>query len=115
MKNYDEAFQSLDPKFESIPKVGFRRLPPDWLHWQILERFEILKHADIREGSNILEIGCGPHAIATIALATLVGENGRVVAVDLGRWGNLWKILKQSGLASRVIPLHEDEIGRAHV
>jgi len=116
LKNYDETFQSLDPKFrkilESIPKVGFQRLPPDWLHWQILERFEILKHADIREGSNILEIGCGPHAIATIALATLVGENGRIVAVDRGRWGNFWKTLKQSGLTSRVIPLHEDARNR---
>ena len=112
MKDYNEILQCLDPKFkkvlENIPKVGYQRLPPDWLHWQILERFEVLKYADISEASNILEIGCGPHAIATIALAALVGKNGRVVAVDIGRWGNFWKILKQSGLSPRVIPLQED-------
>jgi len=112
LKNYDEALRVLDPMFtkilERIPKEGFDRLPPEWLHLQILERFAVLEYAEIREGSNILEIGCGPHAMATIALAALVGENGRVVAVDLGRWGNFWEIVKQSDLSSRVIPLQED-------
>jgi len=112
LKKYDEVVQSLDPRFrrtlERIPKAGFQRLPPEWLHWQILERFAVLEYADIHEGSNILEIGCGPHAISTTALAALVGENGRAVAVDRGRWGNFWNILKQSGLSSRVIPLQED-------
>jgi ubiquinone/menaquinone biosynthesis C-methylase UbiE len=112
LKDYDEALQGLNPKFrrflESIPKEGFQRLPPDWLHLQILERFAVLEYANIVEGSSILEICCGPHAIATIPLAALVGENGRVVAVELGRWGNFWKILNQSGLSSRVIPLQED-------
>lgn len=112
MISYDDALQRLDPHFkavlEKIPKKGFERLPPDWLHWQILERFAVLKYANIVEGFNILEVGSGPHAIATIALAALVGERGRVVAVERGRWGDFWGVLKQSGLSSRVIPLQED-------
>jgi len=112
LKSYNEALQGLDPEFreilDRIPKSSFQRLPPDWLHWQILERFAILEYANISEGSNILEIGCGPHALATTALAALVGESGRVITVDLGRWGNFWEVLKQSGLSSRVIPLQED-------
>lgn len=112
MKRYNEALQSLNPEFrkilERIPKKGLQRLPPDWLHWQILERFAILEYADISKGSNVLDVGCGPHAIATIALAALVGEGGRVVAVDRGRWWGFWENLEQSGLSSRVIPLQED-------
>lgn len=112
MKNYDEALQSLNPKFrrilDRIPKIGFERLPPDWLHWQILERLVVLEYTDIAEGFNVLEIGCGPQATATIALAALVGEKGRVVAIDRGRWKNFWEIINQSGLQSRVIPLQED-------
>ena len=110
--SYAEELDSLDPEhwkvLDRIHKTSEHdRLPLDWLHWQILERFAVLKHAHIREGSNILEIGCGPHVIATIALAALVGQNGRVVAVDIGRWKGFWKILRQSGLASRVIPVQE--------
>jgi len=112
LKNYHEALEGLQPDFrkvlERIPKKGADRLPPEWLHWQLLERLVVLRYADIAEGSSLLEIGCGPHAIATIALAMLVGEKGRVVAVDIGRWGNFWEILTQSGLSSRVFPLQED-------
>ncbi|MBO3802559.1 MAG: class I SAM-dependent methyltransferase [Candidatus Brockarchaeota archaeon] len=112
MISYDEALRRSGPRFkallEKIPKKGFERLPPDWLHWQILERLTILKYADIVEGSNVLEVGSGPHAIATIALAELVGERGRVVAVERGRWGDSWEVLKHSGLSPRVIPLQED-------
>ena len=111
--SYAEALKDLDPVhreiLSKIPETSeHERLPSDWLQWQILERFAVLKHANIREGSSILEVGCGPHAIATIALAASVGENGRVVAVDTGRWKGFWKILEQSGLTSRVIPLQED-------
>ena len=112
MKKLENVLQGLDPKLKAvldqIPRCGFHRLPPDWLHWQIVERFVILEHARVMDGSNILEVGCGPQAIATIALALLVGENGRVIAVDRGRWGNFWRTLEQSGLSSRVIPLQED-------
>lgn len=34
----------------------------------------------------MLEVGCGPQAISTIPLALSVGERGKVVALDLGRW-----------------------------
>jgi len=84
------------------------RLPPDWFQWQIAERHMILKHAKIVFGANILEIGCGPQAIATIPLASLVGENGRVVALDRGRLGDFWKLIERSGVKSRVIPLQDD-------
>lgn len=112
MKTYDEALQGLDPEFreilDKIPKADQPRLPSDWLHWQIIERYTILKYADIREGQNILEIGCGSHAIATIPLAHLVGETGRVVAVDIGRWKGFWERMRQTGLSRRVIPLQDD-------
>jgi len=113
LKIYDEALEGLRPDFrrvfERIPKKeDLDRLPPNWFHWQLLERLAALKYANIVEGSNILEVGCGPHAIATIALAMLVGEKGRIVAVDIGRWGYFWEILNQSGLSSRVFPLQED-------
>ena len=84
------------------------RLPPDWFQWQVAERYMILKHAKIMSGANILEIGCGPQAIATIPLASLVGEKGRVVALDRGRWGDFWKLIERSGLKGRVIPLQDD-------
>jgi ubiquinone/menaquinone biosynthesis C-methylase UbiE len=112
LKSYDEVVQSLDPKLktilDNIPKKGFQRLPSDWLHWQILERLKVLECAQIPKGCNVLEIGCGPHAMATIPLAVLVGENGRVVALDLGRWGNFCDYLMKSGLSSRVLPLQVD-------
>ncbi|NIO37311.1 methyltransferase domain-containing protein, partial [Candidatus Bathyarchaeota archaeon] len=84
------------------------RLPPDWYQWQISERHMILRHAKIAYGANILEIGCGPQAIATIPLASLVGEKGRVVALDRGRWGDFWKLIERSGVKSRVIPIQDD-------
>jgi ubiquinone/menaquinone biosynthesis C-methylase UbiE len=68
----------------------------------------ILKYAKIKSGANILEIGCGPQAIATIPLASLVGEKGRVVALDRGRWGDFCKLIGKSRVANRVIPIQED-------
>nr|ADQ54407.1 putative menaquione biosynthesis methyltransferase [uncultured marine crenarchaeote E37-7F] len=112
LKSYGEILKDLDPKvrniLDKIPKKGFQRLPSEWLHWQILERFKILEYAQILEGSNILEIGCGSHAMATIPLAALVGEKGSVVALDLGRWGNFCEYLMQSGLSLRVLPIQVD-------
>jgi len=84
------------------------RLPPGWYQWQVAERDMILKHAEIESGVNLLEVGCGPQAIATIPLACLVGEEGRVVALDKGRWGDFWKLIQRGGVKSRVIPLQDD-------
>jgi len=36
----------------------------------------------IKEGMTVLDIGCGP-GFFTVALAQMVGENGKVIAVDL--------------------------------
>lgn len=49
----------------------------------------------MNKGSNVLEIGCGLHAIAIVALAILVGKGGRVVALDRGRWGKFGKSLRR--------------------
>jgi ubiquinone/menaquinone biosynthesis C-methylase UbiE len=108
----DEVLET-SPKLRMILKrIGtyqpHPRLPPDWLQWQIAERQMILKHAKIASGANVLEIGCGPQAIATIPLASLVGENGRVVALDKGRWGDFQKLIRKSGVERRVIPLQDD-------
>lgn len=112
----------MDPSLREIltrmPKYQpDKRLPPDWYCWQILERYTVLKHAGLVTGSNVLEVGCGPQAIATIPIALLVGETGRVVALDRGRWGlsrsgkmgnDFWELIAESGLQNRVIPLQED-------
>jgi len=84
------------------------RLPSDWFHWQIIQRHTVLKYARLASGMNILEVGCGPQAIATIPLAALVGRRGRVIALDRGRWGDFWKLIQAAGLEDTVIPLQED-------
>lgn len=48
------------------------------------------------------------HAIAAVALALLVGDAGRVVALDRGRLGSFWKIVEHSGLSCGVIPFQGD-------
>ena len=112
-KNIDEVLNGLSSELLIILKrIGtyqpHPRLPPDWYQWQIAERHMILKYAKIASGANVLEIGCGPQAIATIPLASLVGEKGRVVALDKGRWGDFWKLIERSRLKYRVIPLQDD-------
>jgi len=112
-KSIDEVLKWLSSELLTILKrIGtyqpHPRLPPDWYQWQIAERHMILKYAKIASGANVLEIGCGPQAIATIPLASLVGEKGRVVALDRGRWGDFWTLIEKSGVKSRVIPLQDD-------
>jgi len=121
-KSIDEVLKRVDPSLRRIlmripTYQPDKRLPSDWYYWQIIERYTILKHAGLVSGSNVLEVGCGPQAIATIPLALLVGEGGRVVALDRGRWGlnrsgkmgnDFWELMDGSGLQNRVIPLQED-------
>lgn len=112
-RRIEDILSRLSPELREIieriqPHQPHPRLPADWLHWQIIERYRVLQEAAVTKGSTVLEIGCGPHAIATIALALLVGEGGKVVALDHGRWGRFWEIMKESGLESRVIPVQED-------
>lgn len=68
----------------------------------------------IREGMTVLEVGCGP-GFFTIDLAKMVGEKGKVVAVDLqgGMLQKLREKIKGSDIEQR-ITLHkadEDRIG----
>jgi ubiquinone/menaquinone biosynthesis C-methylase UbiE len=42
----------------------------------------VLAEADIGEGSRVLDFGCGPGSF-TLAAANLVGESGRVYALDV--------------------------------
>jgi ubiquinone/menaquinone biosynthesis C-methylase UbiE len=112
-RSIDEVLRELPSELLVILKrIGTYqphvRLPTDWYQWQIAERHMILKHAKIASGANILEVGCGPQAISTIPLAFLVGEKGRVVALDRGRWGDFWKLVGKGGVKSRVIPFQDD-------
>ncbi|WP_297091583.1 class I SAM-dependent methyltransferase [Thermococcus sp.] len=91
-----------------IPPRDESPLPPNWLHTEMLERFRVLQFAPIREGMNILEIGCGAHALATVPLAYLVGKTGRVVAVDKSRWRFFEEITTATGMKHRIIPLKLD-------
>ncbi|NJE47041.1 methyltransferase domain-containing protein [Thermococcus sp. GR7] len=91
-----------------IPLRDEPPLPPDWLHIEMLERFRVLRFASIKPGMNVLEIGCGAHALTTVPLAYLVGETGRVVAVDRARWRFFEEIASVAGLKHRIIPLKID-------
>lgn len=121
-KSIDEVLKRVDPSLRKllmrIPTYQpDKKLPSDWYYWQIIERYTVLEHAGLASGLNVLEVGCGPQAIATIPLALLVGQTGRVVALDRGRWGfnrsgnmgnDFWELMDGSGLQNRVIPLQED-------
>ncbi|PYH78572.1 S-adenosyl-L-methionine-dependent methyltransferase [Aspergillus uvarum CBS 121591] len=50
-------------------------------HSQTVHRLELLQHWNIPTGAKVLEIGCGQGDCTTV-LASAVGEQGRVVAVD---------------------------------
>jgi ubiquinone/menaquinone biosynthesis C-methylase UbiE len=72
---------------------------------KMLDRF-------IHEGQNVVDIGCGP-GFFTLPMARLVGENGRVIAVDIQK-GMLDKVehnSKKAGLQSR-IQLHQSQEDR---
>jgi len=91
-----------------IPPRDEPPLPPDWLHIEMLERFRVLQHTPLKEGMNVLEIGCGAHALTTVPLAYLVGETGRVIAVDKSRWRFFEGVTSSAGVKHRIIPLKLD-------
>ncbi|WP_232473402.1 class I SAM-dependent methyltransferase [Thermococcus thioreducens] len=98
-------------KREILSRIPLRNeppLPPDWLHVEMLERFRVLQFAPIREGMNVLEVGCGAHALTTVPLAYSVGETGRIVAVDLSRWRFFEEVASSTGMKHRIIPLKVD-------
>jgi len=91
-----------------IPPRNEPPLPSDWLHVEMLERFRVLGFAPLNEGMNVLEVGCGAHALTTVPLAYLVGEAGRVVAVDRSRWRFFEDVTSSAGMKHRIIPLKLD-------
>ena len=70
----------------------------------------------ISEGDRILDLGCGM-GFLTIPAATLVGEEGEVVAVDLQQrmLDGLWRKARQAGIQERIqLQLaNQDSIGVA--
>ena len=69
----------------------------------------------IQKGMTVMDMGCGP-GFFTIALAGLVGESGRVIAVDLqeGMLQKLGKKIKGTELEKR-ITLHKCEADRINL
>ena len=49
----------------------------------LLDPIQTLQHLDVREGMHVGELGCGGHGHFVFALASLVGPNGLVYAVDI--------------------------------
>ncbi len=80
-------------------------MPPDWLHTEMKERQTVLYHRGIERGDNILEIGCGAHALSTVPLAFLVGDAGHVLAVEKERWNYFHQIVSDSGMTHRIDPV----------
>jgi|FaiFalFF_MnMetaG_3_1042247.scaffolds.fasta_scaffold12570_5 ubiquinone/menaquinone biosynthesis C-methylase UbiE len=67
-------------------------LPPD----------EILKSCGLSKGMTMVDVGCGS-GYFTIPASKIVGENGRVYAVDIQE--EMLDKLKERGLPSNVIPI----------
>lgn len=121
------SLNSLDPGLAGVvrrlpPREEPPPLPPYWLHLEVVERHNVLSEAEISGGTAVLEVGSGPHGIATVALAHLVGEAGRVIAAELARWNHFDEVLRACGLWERVrpvacdarhLPLHADSLDLA--
>ncbi len=103
--NIDSELSAI---LERIPPRNEPYLPTHWLRDEMIERYHVLSHAKIRRGMNVLEVGAGGHAIATVPLAHLVGEAGRIVAVEIERWHDFQEIVRASGLWKRIVPLAID-------
>ena len=66
MSNFDFQFMSVGYKFRDF----------------FLPRLNILKEVGIKPGFNVLDFGCGPGSYI-VPLAKLVGESGKVYALDI--------------------------------
>lgn len=67
---------------EAIARLSLH-IPGDFKiqHSQTIHRLDLLKQWNIADGSKVLELGCGQGDCTTV-LASAVGEQGKVVAVD---------------------------------
>lgn len=99
------GFQAL---LARIPDPDGSTLPANWLRCEMLERLEVLRRAPLAPSGAVLEVGSGPHAIATIPLAFLAGPAGWVVAAERGRWGKFRSIVVGSGVGDRIRPVTLD-------
>lgn len=88
-----------------VPRQSNPPLPAEWARCEMFERFEVLRGWGIEAGVRILEVGSGPHALATIPLAHSAGPSGRVVATERSRWGQFRTLVAQSGLGDRIRPV----------
>lgn len=109
MERYESHLDQADPGFQEVvrkvPFQGQPPLPPDWLRAEMLERFTVLHRAPIVEGAKVLEVGAGGHAITTVPLAYMVGQSGRVVAVERERWTYFHDLIAATGMEGRVLPV----------
>lgn len=80
---------------------------PTWLGWfverdnpfaKVNRAATIIEHLDLQPGMVVLDVGCGPGRV-TIPLATKVGLNGEVVAMDVQE-GMLQKTQKKAQAAN---------------
>jgi ubiquinone/menaquinone biosynthesis C-methylase UbiE len=101
----DSSFSSI---LEKIPKRNKDEPHPYWVHSELIERYQIIKTLNIQKGMNILEIGCGPHALSSIVLAYFVGESGRIIAVDKSRWHSFEELVSCVNYKKRILPLQID-------
>ncbi|HTS33454.1 MAG TPA: class I SAM-dependent methyltransferase [Thermoplasmata archaeon] len=112
MERFETRLRATEPGFrELLGRIQLQAtppLPPDWLRWEMLERDAVLRRASLAAGSTVLEIGSGPHAIATVPLAYRAGRAGRLVAVELSRWGQFRGIVASGGMQDRIRPLVAD-------
>lgn len=93
---------------ERVPLQTGSPLPANWLRTEMLERFQVLDQSPVASGSKVLEIGAGPHAIATAPLAHRGGAHGRLVAVERERWAHFHEIMEATGMEGRVRPVRCD-------
>lgn len=109
MDRFETQLSKVDPGFAAVlrkvPLQVSPPLPPDWLRCEMLERFQVLQYAGVEKGAKVLEVGSGAHAIATVALAYLVGAQGQVVAVEKERWTHFHKVVSAAAVENRVLAL----------
>lgn len=78
MTTSDEHEYVLGTHDAELARLGFQHQV--WAHATVAA----WEHANFHRGATILDVGCGP-GYATFDLAHLVGDEGRVIAVDVSR------------------------------
>lgn len=84
MKEYANPQRELEQKSSLSDRIAFRMMT--FIHQDLYRLVRnpdrILKAAGIEEGQTVLEVGCGP-GFFTIPAARIVGDSGRVYALDI--------------------------------